>query len=661
MWSNRLFYKSSKRFLIHLIWAVLVLSVLLSTQAVFAENKQYDISSYFISVDIQPDGSADIEERLTYRFSGQFNGVLRDVDYSLTDGLENIQVYVEKNDSLVEWRLNSTTDLDASGDPGEYNLVNKNQIAHFKIFERSANEKKTFVIRYTYRDIVTKYNDIAEFNRKMIDPNWTISMSNVVISFTLPEGAQSEEIKVFGHGPLTGESNIIDNRHVEFSTKYLAPYSTIETLVLFPVRLVPQSSNVVARDALPEIMANEKALADEANREREEAKKQVAEYEKRQQELEKQRLAEEARIAARRPYGHALGLLLFLFWFVILIYIYIKYDKELKHSFEGKYYRELPGEYTPAEMSSLLSMGKVQTRDITATLMDLVRKEQLLLTERKSVKKGLFKDKEITDYVVSLNPNAPSIALKSHESFLMHWFIDKIGDGSSVVLDDISDYAKTKSGARKFLSDYKQWCKLAELEAKKNNFFDTTCKKGLKIGLLASLAYLALGILIYVIFSSVTGFALILQFIILISFSGRISRRTVYGNEQKAMWQAFKTFLKDFSHMDKAEIPSIVIWEHYLVYAISLGVAKEVISQLPLVFSDTDLQDTHLTYMHGYNFSNFATFTRAFDTTVNSVESSISHAMSVANSTMSSSSGGGGGFSGGSSGGGGGGGGGGAF
>ncbi len=98
-------------------------------------------------------------------------------------------------------------------------------------------------------------------------------------------------------------------------------------------------------------------------------------------------------------------------------------------------------------------------------------------------------------------------------------------------------------------------------------------------------------------------------------------------------------------------MPAIVLWEHYLVYAISLGVAREVIQQLPLVFSDADLQDTRLTYMRGYTFHNFEMFTRSFDTTVNSVDSAINHAMAVANSTLSSSSGGGGGFSGGSSGG----------
>ena len=79
------------------------------------------------------------------------------------------------------------------------------------------------------------------------------------------------------------------------------------------------------------------------------------------------------------------------------------------------------------------------------------------------------------------------------------------------------------------------------------------------------------------------------------------------------------------------------------------------------MFNDGDLDDPHLTYMHGAAFGYFAGFNTAFSDTINTVESALSSAVSIANSTNSSSSGGGGGFSGGSSGGGGGGGGGGAF
>jgi len=643
---------------------LLLVSMLFSSvflQSALADSRHDEVVKYVINVKITPDGNADIEERITYKYTGDFNGTYRNVDYARTGGIENIEVFVEKNGFLEKWALNSTTNLDENSGPGTYNLVLSDEIARFKIFEKSSNEEKTYVIRYTFRDVVTKYNDTAEFNRKIVDSNWSVVLKNISINISLPSGAQKDELKVFGHGPLIGESKIIDGENVQFTIDYINPGSGVETLVLFPTRLVPDASNVVSKDALPEIMENEKRLAEEANRQREEAKKQVEEYEKRRQAEEERRRKEEARIAVLKQWGNSITLVFLFIWFIPLVYLYRKYDKELKPTFEGKYYRELPGEYTPAEMSSLLSMGPVGTRDITATLMDLIRKEQLILKTKKYIKKGLFKDKEITDYVVFLNPNAPTVALKRHELFLMDWFIGTIGDGNSVALDDISDYAKTTSRARKFKMDYDKWCRLAMDEAERNNFFDSASKKGRTYGCLAALLYLLLGVIVCFGFKSGAGIVLMVQFFILLIFSARINRRTQYGSEQKAMWMAFKNFLKEFSHLDRAEIPSIVIWEHYLVYAISLGVAKEVISQLPIVFTDEDLQNAHLTYMYGYQMHNFAVFSDAFDRTVASVDSAISNAMAVANSKLSSSSGGGGGFSGGSSGGGGGRGGGGSF
>ncbi len=644
-----------KKKLTSLILAAVTLLVVFSYGlTVNADSRYYTIEGYNVNVSVQPDGSANIEERLTYRFNGSFNGVFRDIDFSDTDGIQGVKVYVDDNGTERELSVNSESSLDAEGQSGTYNIVTEGDLKRFKVYEKSSDQSKTFIYRYTFLNVCTRYNDIAEFNRKIIDANHDVAYSSIIINIQLPEGASASDIRVYAHGPLTGNSKIIDGRNVQFTLDYLPPGKWMETLVLFPTSLIPQSGRVVNKDALPRILANEKQLAEDANNQREEARREVEKYQKEQEAIRK-------RDAALRPIGNAIGITMFCLWFVLIFWLYFKYDKELKHNFEGKYYRELPGEYTPAEMSVLMSMGSVDTRDITATLMDLVRKEQLLLNNDTYVKHGFFKDKEVQDYSLAINPQAPNVSLKRHEAFLMDWFLGRVGNGYSVRLDDISDYCRSTSGASHFTEDYSKWQSLAKEEAGKNNFFDETCATGRLIGILSSLAWLGLGILVITALKSAFGAALVIQAIILLIFSVRLKRRTAYGNEQHAMWRAFKNFLKDFSNLEKAEMPSIVMWEHYLVYAISLGVAKEVIRQLPLVFTDTDLQNNHLTFMYGYSFNNFAAFTNAFDMTVNSVDNAINNAFSVANSTNSSASGGGGGFSGGSSGGGGGGGGAGAF
>ena len=82
-------------------------------------------------------------------------------------------------------------------------------------------------------------------------------------------------MKVFAHGPLIGESSILDSSNVEFTVPTVSPGTFIETLVLFPVKLVPGSSNIVDENALPRIMSNEATLANKANIAREQARQDV--------------------------------------------------------------------------------------------------------------------------------------------------------------------------------------------------------------------------------------------------------------------------------------------------------------------------------------------------------------------------------------------------
>ena len=138
-----------------------------------------------------------------------------------------------------------------------------------------------------------------------------------------------------------------------------------------------------------------------------------------------------------------------------------------------------------------------------------------------------------------------------------------------------------------------------------------------------------------------------------IVYSALIRKKTQPGINEYTKWSAFKRFLLHFSNMKDYEIPSIVVWEHYLVYAISLGVAEKVISKLKIILTNQDMSLRNSTYLYfmtdrsgRLNSSMFNSFDRVF---------------SSAFVSTGSSTGSGGGFSSGGGGGGGGGGGAGAF
>lgn len=638
---NRLFKKSIvggiKMLRVPKLISFIVLMVMILSLPVVAYGEQtgYTISSYNINVNILKDGSAEVEEKITYQFDGEFNGIFFNVDHSGTKGIEEYQV------NLLEGGNEQKLTLNGTGEPMTYTYSDKDNIAKFKVFLPSKNEERTFIFRYRLRDVVVKYNDIAEFNRKLVGRNWQVGLNNIRIKLLLPEGASKDEIKVFAHGPLTGESRLIDGKNCEFIVPYVSPGTFVETRILFPVKIVPDSQNIVNKNVLDEILQQEAQWAREANQKREEAKK---------------KLEREARLS---KIGKYLTILLIITWAALLIILKRKYGTDPKTEFNGKYYRDLPGEYTPAEASVLITFGRVQSRDLMATLLDLVRKRVLIL-QKVDKNTGRFKRTK-SDYVFSIREGVSLENLKSHEQFLINWFVDEIGDGSKFSISDIKEFVKSRYDGQRFKDNYDKWKELVKEEADNNGFFDKQQMGNMKKVLFTTsftIAGILIGILMYPL-ASILMVTSIINFIYIFS----LKKRTEYGSDQYKKMMALKRFLKDFSSIDKASLPSVAVWEHYLVYAVSLGVAKEVIKALPLII-DREGQDALSSAGIAYVLWRTGIDTRPdkyFNDLVNDIGKEIESAARIADSSYSSETGTGGGMSSGDAGGGGGESGGGAF
>lgn len=570
-----------------------------------------------------------------------------------TDGIDGLRVWVAQHQELREFQQ--------SNRQGEnvYELDQEDNLVKLKVYEKSSYEEKTFIYEYTLLNVAERYKDIGVFNRKVIDSNWDVPLENIHITILIPEGANKEDLKVFAHGPLTGVSKIVDERTFTFEVPEVMPGTFVETLAIFPPQLIPDSKRVYDETKLPSILENEQKLAEEANRERERAREEM----RRREELERKRLEREARLKSIRDRIWPVFVVILLGGLYSWIKFVLKYGRDPKPEFQGDYYRELPGDYTPAVMTCLLTKGRIDSKDLMATIMDLVRKKKITIN-RIQREKGLVFKKMEERYEISKIDGAVLDDLYPHESFLIHWFIDKLGDGRSLILDDLKSILKKRSKALEFHEDYEEFRSLVREQGEAQGFFTKNDLSGSSKYVLIALALLIGGPILTIGLKAASGvFMFLLGFVFLFTMwvVYTIRKRTRYGVEQVAKWKAFKKFLLHFSNMDKAEIPSIVIWEHYLVYAISLGVAKEVIEQLPQVFSEAELMDPSLTYMRTYgSLNNLMLMNSMITSTTNSISSAISTA-DIASSPDSSGSGTGGGFSGGSSGGGGGGGGGGAF
>ena len=236
-------------------------------------------------------------------------------------------------------------------------------------------------------------------------------------------------------------------------------------------------------------------------------------------------------------------------------------------------------------------------------------------------------------------------------------FINVIGDGKKVNTQDIKDYGKKYGNAQKLMDMGARFTKTIKSEYKNKNYFENARQKAASKGGLMFLVYILLffGFLIaaaiYNLVTILNIFVIVILAIVYGIYLLTIKRRTKYGNEEYAKWKAFKKFLENFSDFSDYPMPSIVIWEKYLVYATSFKIADKVMKQLKVKLPEiSDAQgNDQLTFMSGYFYGRYNSFVFV-DAIRNSYRDAKVNAMSTIAAHQASSGGGrGGGFSGGSS------------
>lgn len=586
------------------------------------EDRSYYIESYQISARVNENGDMLVDETLDYVFDGSFNGIYRTLGTEENRDYEDIQVFVVENSNMTEF-IN-----DNSGRENTYQLINEENQLKIKAFKKSKDQSKTFVIRYKVSKAATRYIDTAELYWQFTGKNsMDVVVNNYKVLIWLPASVDKGSIKAFAHGPLSGNVEIKQDGVISLSVDKLRPNNMVEARVLFSAESLSKNARSVDEMAFNRIMTEEAKEAEKANR---------------------------SRMIARIFIG--LAFVLVLIEIILILFIYQRYDREFKPDFQGIYYRELPYDYSPAVMAVLWNFGKVTTKEITATLMDLVRRRVLKLKVEQNEKHSILGLKTEESYVFSkLEANTSN--LKQHEQFLIDWLINDIGNGTEINLDELQSYTKTVKNAAHFKESYDAWVGLVNLDAETYKFFDSSTVSGIVLGIASGILGIGFGVFTLVAHGNIPGFILLLITSIgLIIYSALVKRRTKAGVEHFSKWKAFRKYLTDFSMLKEAEIPAIVLWEHFLVYAISLGVAKEVIKQLKVVFRDDDFRHSGLTYMYygylGHSLGQMDSLDRITTNITKTTESTYTQAMSQ----MSSKGGSGGGFSGGGGGGGGGGG-----
>ena len=378
-------------------------NLIFSTQC-YASVDAY-ISNDKIDILLNPDGSAEYTETQTYSLGSSFSSIDLDIDNTKSAGLTNPRVLLSQDGKLIELKRSKSSIAHT------FNFLQDGQSSKFKVFEPSSNKEKTLVFMYKLHDTVTKYKDIAEFNQKLLGPGFTNPRKNILAKITLPKGASKNELKAFSQAPFPRECKILDEKTIEISASSLNPGSILETTILFPTRIVPISTNIKNINALAEIINREEKIATDLQKAMENAK--VTNLP-----------SSQASAFKTTSFKLLLLITLLFFWSASMIVIYFKYDRGLRSFFKEKYFRELPGKYSPAEMSYLIHNRKTSTLDFLATLIDLVRRGIFKIDVQKALKDKVSSNSPGIDYIFSPANGNLVQGLKAHEEKLITMFYD---------------------------------------------------------------------------------------------------------------------------------------------------------------------------------------------------------------------------------------------
>lgn len=589
----------------------------------FTVNAKAGIDHYYIDLEVISNG--DIKVRELFVLNGEYNGYDRILNYRNSsapaftgaksdfngsdiyngDAIEIISVKGIKIDKNINFDyLNRSgvefkeTSYASKGDYGVYQQGTTTDGITLRIYNPDQYHNG-FYIEYIIKNMGVVHNDIAEVGFNIFSNQQTEYINDLEMYIHIPNN--QNELRAWGHGPLWGETSNISKDKVKLTIKDLEAKRAVDVRFVFDKAVLNDSVKFTELDALDKILEVEKERADFANGLREDYKKRI-------------------RIFGSFGIGLILGLI------IMIIHVYRKYDKEYKSQFTNEYFRDFPSDMNP-EYVGYLMHKKIDSNELSAAILNLIYK-----------KKISFKELDKNNFELNLLDQE---GLDEVELNLIKFLFN---NKKTTTLKELKKSAKSSYSS--FLTRYSTWKKTAKQEAKKMNFFENNNHVKTLYSVYCVMSMIIGFVIIFV--TSIIGILLVILSIVTLCYLSAFYRRTKEGNEEYHKWLGLKKFMKDFGNFKEKELPEIVLWEKYLVYAVVFGCASELAKTMEIKVKE--LQNVKgYTYDPIYDYNHIhliTTFNREITRSINSAISTA-NAERIAESSSSSAGGFGGGFSGG--------------
>lgn len=538
-----------------IIFSIFILTLIFPLKP-YAEDS-LSISRWLIESEILDSGDLYIEEDITFDFPEKFNGVYREIVLDKTDGVKNVHVAEIEDGKEIKY---DEVQGGKKGNSNVFTLDNNGDSETITIYSPSRNEKKTFRIKYTMKNVAIKYNDTSELNYQFLGEENETPIEFFSVNIKLPQN-RNDLVKIFAHGPLNGTIDFKDDNLVHMEVEDVPENTFVKSRILFPNTFIPKSDNLSNKNSYDKILQEEKNLIEK---------------------IEKKKLQKEKIISILSYVSLIIGgigiitLTLFILKLKRKINIYEKTDSNI-----------VPEDCTPA-VASYLTLSSIRPEVVMATILDLVRRSYLEIKEENEEGKSrnfkIIKIKEENE------------ELLEHEIFLIRWIIDRIGTGSSVNIESINKYSEDYND--EFLKDFNKWIDLVKRETEDRGYFNLKVRKAGNLLVILSVIFFIFSIasLAYGVIYGI--FPLIVSIITFIYSLTLLSRRTDEGHIQYKKWKKFIKYMKNTKKINLTEQDLIYPLDITVIYSLALGLDTDLLDNFKTIVPDNYFVNNYWMYWY---------------------------------------------------------------
>lgn len=546
--------------------------LLLALCLVSSASAKYSLEGAETNIIVNASGIVHVEESVSYAFDGNYIDIHRELKALPGEYIRNINGRC--SDRACKLRIEPI--------PNGYKLIGE--------LPDPTPEKLTLFISYDYYGAVKVHRDVSEFSYKLWGGEWEKPLKSFKGNVMLPLKNESE-IRYWTHPVAYTQEVDIENNVISLRTGEIPSTQWYEIRAAFPRIASPDIDYVKVEDTggLNEVLATEEVY-------------------------------QQKNLILNSLYRKTFLFALLVLAFPLLIY-YI-YGREQKIDYEKISEKKVPDNSKPAVVNAIVmgSMGIPTIDGFTATVMDLVNRGYISLRNLKPEEIGSSQTPE------SKSSQTPESGSRDFMVELLNNEIYSEAEGSLSELEDFEKdvlyLLKTHAFERKiswkklekelrsgknFYQFLTSWNKKVQAYTTFDKYFQSTGNVYIywfaRTILVASIAYyilisgffpskafpLASKINVMASLIGIFGFVMIKCSGMLITIFGRW---TPEGSLYYKQWDNFKKYLTDLSAFKEHSPESIETWDSYLVYAISLGIAKEMLQNMSLIVPSEQLRES---------------------------------------------------------------------